>query len=181
MPHFSRLTDIITCSLTEIIDNADSPIETLREVIGEMTEGLAACRRTVRTSSANWKRLQSEIEQYQQQINAWMEKAREALAAGDEDAARSSVTRKQELDHLIQGLEPERRAAHETWQNMLRIQRALEARHAEAVRRLSELTGEPATVPLESETAVHDAQAAEADRADEVEAELAALRRQLGQ
>ncbi len=85
-----------------------------------------------------------------------------------------------ELEDLIEGLQPEMKAAHDTWQNMLRIQKALEARHAEATRRLADLTGESAPVPLESETAVHSARAADAERASEVEAELEALRQQLG-
>ena len=51
MPYFSRLTDIVTCSLTEIMESADDPAATLKEVIDEMAEGLAAARRTATHSS----------------------------------------------------------------------------------------------------------------------------------
>lgn len=61
MPHFSRLTDIITCSLTEILDTAVNPAVTLHEIIGEMNEGLAACRRNVQSSTGNGERLKREI------------------------------------------------------------------------------------------------------------------------
>ena len=57
MPHFSRLTDIITCSLTEILAAAAEPAVTLQEIMEEMNEGLAACRRNVRTSIGNSERL----------------------------------------------------------------------------------------------------------------------------
>lgn len=181
MAHFSRLTDIVTCSLTEILETAEDPAATLKEVITEMNEGLAACRRTVRSSSSNYERMKSELESHQQQIAAWMDKARTAVADGNDRMARQAIARKMEVESLVDGLQPEMNAAHETWQNMLRIQRALEARHAEAVRRLAELTGEEPPVPLESETAIHSARAAEAERFDEIEAELAALRKQLGQ
>ena len=35
MPYFSRLTDIVTCSLTEILDSSDDPQTTLKEVLEE--------------------------------------------------------------------------------------------------------------------------------------------------
>lgn len=181
MPHFSRLTDIVTCSLTEILSAAADPASTLKEVIDEMNEGLAACRRTVRSSHTNYQRFRSEIGQHEQNVARWMESARAELASGNEATARQALTRKVELEDLIQGLQPEMQAAYDTWQNMLRIQKALEARHSEAVRRLADLTGESAPVRLESETAVHSAQAADAERDSEVEAELQALRRQLQQ
>lgn len=181
MPHFSRLTDIVTCNLTEILQSAADPALTLREIIAEMDEGLSACRRTVRTSTGNHERLQREISDYQQQKQEWIERAKRSLSTGDETAAREALTRKVELEGLIAGLQPEMDAAWSTCQHMLRIQKALEARHADASRRLAELTGHIEGMRLESETAVHSAAAAEQQKLDEVEAELAELRRQLGQ
>ena len=61
MPHFSRLTDIVTCSLTEILEVSEDPQTTLREVILEMEEGLASARRVATTSEQNRDRLKSEI------------------------------------------------------------------------------------------------------------------------
>ncbi len=62
---------------------------------------------------------------------------------------------------------------------MLRIQKALESRQSEAVRKLEEITGEPAASALESETAILSASEASHERTSEVEAELAALKREL--
>jgi phage shock protein A len=181
MPHFSRLTDIVTCNLTEILKSAEDPALTLREILAEMEEGLAACRRSVRTSGGNHERLKKEIAEHQQQIAEWISEARKLLSAGDEVGAREALTRKVELEGLVAGLQPEMEAAMSTCQHMLRIQRALEARHSDAARRLTELTGEPGAAVLESQTAVHAAAAAAQQKQDEVEAELAALRKQLGQ
>ena len=36
MPYFSRLTDIVTCNLTEILITAENPAVTLREILYEM-------------------------------------------------------------------------------------------------------------------------------------------------
>ena len=177
MPHFSRLTDIVTCSLTEILDESDDPQLTLREVIEEMEEGLTSARRVARTSAANRDRLQLDIDGHTAQR---IDKAKAALTAGNESAAREALTRKVEIEDLVDGLKPELEASESNYNNMLRIQKALEARHAEAIRRLSELTGEPAQIRLESETAVHAITQSNQEKSSEVDAELEALKRQMG-
>ena len=179
MPHFSRLTDIITCSLTEILDAAADPAKTLQEIIGEMNEGLLACRRNVRTSTENGERLRREITDYETQIVQWKNRAKQNLADGNEDTARNSLRRKVEIEDLIAGLRPELDAAVSASQHMFRIQKALEARHSEAVRKFEELTGQSAAVTLESETAILSASAATQKRSSAVEAELEALRREM--
>ena len=180
MPHFSRLTDIVTCSLTEILDESDDPQLTLREVIEEMEEGLTSARRVARTSAANRDRLQLDIDGHTTQMAEWIDKAKAELTAGNESAAREALTRKVEIEDLVDGLKPELEASESNYNNMLRIQKALEARHAEAIRRLSELTGEPAQIRLESETAVHAITQSNQEKSSEVDAELEALKRQMG-
>jgi len=179
MPHFSRLTDIITCSLTEILRVAANPALTLQEIIGEMHEGLGACRRNVQTSTGNGERLKDEISEYEAQIIVWKSRAKQNLVDGDDDAARNSLRRKVEIEDLIAGLRPELEAAVSASQHMLRIQKALESRYAEALRKLEELTGQPPAISLESETAVLSSAAANQKRSTAVEAELEALRREL--
>lgn len=179
MPHFSRLTDIVTCNLTEILNASDDPTATLHEIIAEMEEGLAACRRTVRTSGNNFQRLKMEVEQYRAQVDRWVSMAKTSLTEGNEAQARLALSRKVELEGLIAGLIPEMEAADATCQHMLRIQKALEARKADAARRLAEVTGQEPNVPAESETAVHAAQAAKQAKQSEIDAQLEALRREL--
>lgn len=179
MPHFSRLTDIITCSISEILSSSPEPLETLREIIDEMNEGLAACRRNIRTAMANSDRLRTEIAGYENQIVDWKDKARAFLGDGDEEGARESLLRKVEIEDLIEGLRPELDAALATSQHMQRIQKALDARHSEAVRKLEDLTGETSTPRLESEATALSAGAANKVRITEVEAELEALKREL--
>lgn len=180
MPYFTRLTDIVTCSLTEILDAADDPENTLRNVIQEMEEGLSGARRSARTASSNRDRLEREIADHGVHVSEWVDRARRALEAGREDDARDALTRKVEVEDLLEGLKPELQAAQKTHEHMLRIQKALEARHSEALRRLSELTGNPVDGQLESETAIHAVAQSQQEKHAEVEAELAALKKQLG-
>ena len=180
MPYFPRLTAIVTCSLTEILDGSEDPEITLREVIREMEQGLSGARRSARTADSNRARIQRDIEEHTGQMDQWVSRARKALEANREDEAREALTRKVELEDLLDGLKPELNAAAKTHEHMLRIQKALEARHSEALRRLSEVTGSPAEIQLESETAIHAVAQSQQNRNDDVEAELEALKKQMG-
>lgn len=176
MPHFSRLTDIVTCNLTELLETCVNPEETLLEIIAEMGQGLAACERSVRTSSGNYERISREIELHSAQIGHWIREAKQHLSNGDEISARGALTRKVELEGLVAGLKPEMEAAHATWEHMLRIQRALEARHSDATRRLAELRGEEPKREAEQE---FSASSQESSTSKEVDAALEALKKEL--
>ncbi|MCH2210203.1 MAG: PspA/IM30 family protein [Fuerstiella sp.] len=179
MPYFTRLTDIVTCSLTEILDGAENPEITLREVIQEMEQGLSGAQRSAQTADRNRVRIQRDIDEHNAQIEQWVSRARQALESGREDDARDALTRKVELEDLLNGLRPELDAAAKTHEHMLRIQKALEARHSEALRRMNDVTGSPAGIHQESGTTVHAVARSQLARQHEVEAELKALRRQL--
>ncbi len=178
MPHFSRLTDIITCSLTDMLRSADNPRQLLQELLAEMQEGLAACQRNVRSSTANHQRLEREIQDCLGQIEDWRNRARQSLQNGSESNARQALQRKAEVEGLVEGLRPELEAAASTCQNLIRIRKALEARFSEALRCMEELTGTPLHLDIESAAEAVLAQPT-SPRNDALEAELEALRREL--
>src|SRR5690606_27289792 len=88
MSYFSRLTDIVTCNLTELLSRADDPPAALREIVAEMEEGVAGAKRSVATAEAHRKRLRQEIADQQSQQSMWADRARDALKSGDEPGAR---------------------------------------------------------------------------------------------
>ncbi|HEX6987669.1 MAG TPA: PspA/IM30 family protein [Planctomycetaceae bacterium] len=177
MTYFSRLTDIVTCNLTDLLKQADDPIATLDEIVLEMEEGLAGARRSVNTAAKNAERLRGEIEEQRNQVMIWKESARQAVAAGREDDARVALARKQELEDVAAGLEQEYAAAVATRDHLETTLRALQARLADARRKRAELAGDPA--PPEP-TPPYAAPEPADDRSRAIEDELAALKRELG-
>jgi phage shock protein A len=180
MSFFSRLTDIVTCNLTHLLAQAEDPQAAIVEIILEMREGLAGAQRSVNTASASEERLRLEIESHRTQIDMWTGKAKEQLIAGEETDARQCLLRKREVEDLIAGLTQQFRAATATREHLATMQRALEARLAEALRRQESLGGpihEVASAVPSYLIAAHDC--AE-DRHREVDAELAALKQELG-
>jgi phage shock protein A len=177
MTYFSRLTDIVTCNLTDLLTEADDPIATLDEIVLEMEEGLAGARRSVNTAAKNAERLRAEIDAHRNQVTIWKESARQALVAGREDEARIALSRKQELEDVAAGLEQEYGAAVATRGHLETTLRALQARLMDARRKRAELTGD--TLP-EEPAAISAEPAPLGGRNRSIEDELAALKREIG-
>lgn len=175
MTYFSRLTDIVTCNLTRLLAEAEDPMAALQEIIAEMEAGMTGARRSMQTAQANEDRIRSEVEEHSRQITHWSNRAKEHLVAGTENQARLALVRKREVEDLIAGLEQQLLAAEQTREHLATTFRALEARLAEARRRQQTGTDE------EKSSGTTDEEASNPVVSSEIEDELAALKRELGQ
>ena len=174
MPYFSRLTEIVTCNLTALLDGATDREATLEEIIGEMQEGISGAQRSVRTAGNNVTKVECEISDQLIQSGEWMSKARQALENNREDLARQALSRKKEVENLIAGLEQQLHAAVSTRDHLKTTLHALEARLSDAQRRRTKEPEEDgSTMMYREETILVSA------HADSVEEALAALRREL--
>lgn len=182
MSYFSRLTDIVTCNLTLLLNEAPDPRAAIAEIITEMEEGLAGAQRSVSTATNSEQRLRRDIDEHRQSVASWTNKAREQLAAGSELDARQSLMRKREIEDLIAGLEQQHKAAIATRQHLATMQRALEARLAEALRRREDLGIVTETAPnsASGRFSIPPKALNSDERLNQVDAELEALKRELG-
>ncbi|MEZ6065888.1 MAG: PspA/IM30 family protein [Planctomycetaceae bacterium] len=180
MPVFSRLTDIVTCNLSSILAAADDPRTVLAEVIFEMEQGIAGAQRSMKTAADNEGRIRTEIDELRRQTVYWTDKAREHLAASDEQQARLDLMRKHEVENLIAGLEIQLKAATSTREHLTTTYHALESRLADARRRMATIESPSGVAGDEvrsstSVTAFSEARPATQD----IDIELAALRKEL--
>lgn len=182
MSYFSRLTDIVTCNLSKLLNEADDPRAAIADIVREMEEGLAGAQRSVTTAANSELRLSREIDEHRSAAAGWTEKARGHLATHSESQARECLLRKREVEDLIAGLEQQHKAAVATKEHLATMQRALEARLSEALRRRDSLgatllASETAT---DSDHSLPPARSTTDERQQQVEAELEALKRELG-
>lgn len=178
MNYFSRLTDIVTCNLSSLLEATPDQQQTLKQIIHEMEEGLVGAQRSVTTAAGNVERLESEIAEHRNLVEYWMGKARSLLADQNEQDARVALIRKRETEDLIAGLEPQLQSAITTRQQLHTTLRALEARMADARRRLAALSGD--SEPVEAARSTSEVESLESnDRSSEIEDELERLKREL--
>lgn len=180
MSYFSRLTDIVTCNLSHLLAQAEDPQAAIALIILEMREGLSGAQRSVSTASASEERLKVEIDAHREQVEMWSSKAKEMLLAGNEADARQSLLRKREVEDLIAGLSQQHKAAVATREHLATMQRALEARLAEALRRQESLGIATFKNQPEIPAYLTASNSCVQDRHHEVDAELEALKRELG-
>jgi len=178
MAYFSRLTDIVQCNLTRLLEESDDPAATLTEIISEMEAGLAGAERSMKTAVGNEDRIRADLQEQDGQMARWSEQARSELTAGNEDQARLSLIRKKEVEDLTAGLQEQLKAASQTREHLSTTFRALEARLADAGRRQGILASggdwrEADHVPPDVAT--------EVSHSAKIEQELADLKRELGQ
>ncbi|MEM9703041.1 MAG: PspA/IM30 family protein [Planctomycetota bacterium] len=175
MPYFSRLTDIVTCSLSDLLAETDDPDAALAEIIAEMELGKAGAARSVATAAAAVDRLYDEIADHRAESDRWQAEATLELTDGREAEARTALVRRREAVDVIAGLEQELSSAAELHRHLLTTGRALEARLNDAKRKRAALaSGE--TLP---ETAPPMPQPVAAGADDAIEDELDALRAEL--
>lgn len=181
MSFFSRLTDIVTCNLAEILANESDPEAAVQQIIDEMKVGLSGAERSMKTARTNEQRLKDEISELQQQIDSWTGKATQAIENNNEESARNALMRKSEVEDLVVSLKAEHSRAEETVVHLQTTVRGLEARMADAQRKQQQLkSGEiPKTdTPVVGEKL--DPIRVDESRSRQIDDELAALKKQLG-
>ena len=172
MPHFTRLTEIVTCNLSALINSAEDPQAALEEIIVEIEEGIRGAERSVRTALNKVTEIECQIGEQQVQSGEWKTKAMQALENQREDLARHALSCRKQVENLITGLEQNLNAAISTRDHLKTTLHALQARHAEALRKRTRSHEESPAAPYRDEVFLiktdHD-----------VEDELAALRQEM--
>jgi phage shock protein A len=181
MSFFSRLSDIVSCKLDDLIGEQADPTAAMARIISEIEEGLAGAKRSVTAAGGSEERLKAELAERRQQVAWWGDKARQELSLDHDDAARQALLRKRETEDLAAGIEQQLAAATSTREHLSTTMRAIEARLAEARRKQQELQAGPAPAARQSARPTGSALPATVDRARaaQIEAELEALRKEL--
>jgi phage shock protein A len=131
----SRLSNIVTANLHSLLDRAENLEAMLDLAIRDMDAGLARARRATAAAIAGERLLRREADRHRALAVQWRDRAREALAVGDEAQARQALEPWQEHDVLASRLDAEHAEADQASAAARHVLRSLESRLAEARRR----------------------------------------------
>src|SRR5581483_3247484 len=96
---------VVKAKISKMLDRAEDPAETLDYSYQKQVELLANVKRGIADVVTSKKRLQLQEEKYQQQMLKLDTQARQALAAGQEELARTALERKNVIQTELQSLD----------------------------------------------------------------------------
>ena len=136
---FKRLQDIITANLGDVVEGSENPEPVLRQAIMEMEAAIAEAKRETARAMAAEKLAANELAESERQSRDWQLQAEKAIRAGDDALARKALTRKQEHDKVSAALTDQVEAASDASRTLRHQLEAMQAKLAEATRRLGTL------------------------------------------
>lgn len=137
---FKRMSDIISANLNDMAEQYEDPEKMLKQAVREMETSIDEARHNVARSMAGVKVVSRELAENERQVAQWQSRAEAAVASGDDQLARKALTRKQEYEKLVAALVDQRVSAVEASTALRRQLEGMQAKLADARRRLGTLS-----------------------------------------
>jgi phage shock protein A len=102
-----RMSTVVKAKISKMLDRAEDPAETLEYSYQKQLELLQNVKKGIADVTTSKKRLQLQSADFEKQVVKLDTQARQALAAGNEDLARTALERKQLIQTELQGLDPQ--------------------------------------------------------------------------
>lgn len=131
MSIFERIQRIAKANMNWLLDKVESPESELESKIKELEDAIAEGRQAAATYGATFRRMEIEAQSLRKQQDELQQKARTALAAGDEPLARKALEDKvlaaQRAAALTPGIEQGGKSYRALMDNLGKLQQQLKA------------------------------------------------------
>ena len=123
-----RMSTVVKAKVSKLLDRAEDPGETLDYSYQKQLEQLQNVKKGIADVVTAKKRLQMQEATLQQSVVKLDTQARQALAAGQEDLARTALERKQIAQSELQGLDQQVKELEDQQQNLTDSEQKLRAK-----------------------------------------------------
>lgn len=125
MSILDRFADIISANVNALLDKMEDPSKMIDQYLREVTENLAEVKRETAGVMAQAKQAKNKLDQNTADINKYMELAKKAVLAGNDNDAKIFLAKKQELEEERVNLEKVAQATEENAQRMIEMHNKL--------------------------------------------------------
>ena len=137
---FTKVSDIISANLNDMIERFENPERILRQAVREMEAAISKAMDGAAKVIASEKLLAKQLAEQDSRMQLWHNRAVSAVAEGDDDNARTALTRKKEHEKLVEALTEHQAEVAASSQSLRRQIDAMRAKLNEARRKLVVLT-----------------------------------------
>ena len=123
-----RMSTVIKSKISRLLDKAEDPGETLDYSYQKQLEALQNVKKGIADVVTSKKRLQMQSDKLEQSVVKLDTQARQALAAGQEELARTALERKQGLQTELQGLDTQVAQLEDQQQKLTESEKKLRAK-----------------------------------------------------
>jgi phage shock protein A len=123
-----RFSTVVKAKVSKLLDKAEDPAETLDYSYQKQLESLQNVKKGIADVVTAKKRLQMQSDKLEQQVVKLDTQARQALAAGQEDLARTALERKTGLQNELQSLDSQVAQLEEQQQKLTDSEKKLQAK-----------------------------------------------------
>lgn len=123
-----RFSTVVKAKISKLLDRAEDPSETLEYSYQKQMELLQNVKKGLADVVTAKKRLQLQSQKLEQQVVKLDTQARQALAAGNEELARTALERKSAVQNELQGLDTQVAELEGQQQSMIDNQAKLQAK-----------------------------------------------------
>lgn len=113
-----RFSDIIKANVNDLLDKAENPSKMVDQYLRDLTKSLTEVKQETAGVMAEETRTRRMLDENEKEVRRYEDLAKKALAAGNEDDARTFLTKKQQLDSKTQSLTQTYAAAKENAMKM---------------------------------------------------------------
>ena len=126
-----RVLTLLRANLTTVVEKSEDPEKVLRQLQTDMRNQLVQVKTQVATAIAEGHKLQKRNKERMVEAEQWMKKAEQAIQQGNDDAARSALTRYNDITKQAQRYLQQQKEQEQLVTTMRSALRQLEAKIAE--------------------------------------------------
>jgi phage shock protein A len=99
---FHRLSDLLKSNVNDLIDKAEDPEKMVKQIIVDMQKELSKSTQALGQAKASERIAQKQYEDAVKESKSWEDKAKAAIAAGDEELAKKALANKVKVDKDVE-------------------------------------------------------------------------------
>lgn len=152
---FNRISDIISANMNDLVNKWEEPEIMLQQALREMESSIEEAKQSVVKTMANEKLVAKELQSNQERVQEWHSRAESAVKSGDDALARKALSRKKEHAQVAVALQDQHTATKEASITLRHQLEAMQAKLADAKRKLGTLSARKKAADVRSRAQTH--------------------------